>query len=78
MASSYEEKTQQYVTSQWTNGCPMCGNRSWGVGEPYELSAFSAQGNGMSRAVMPVIPVVCSACSYLGLIAALPSGLMNA
>lgn len=74
--AQYEQQTQEYVTTKWTNGCPMCGNRSWGVGQPYELSGFSPQAHSTSGPVMPVIPVVCNECSYVALIAGIHSGLV--
>jgi hypothetical protein len=75
--AQYEQQTQEYVTSKWQKGCPMCGNRTWGVGEPYELSAFSPKAHATAGAVMPVIPVVCNACSYVALIAGIHSGLVT-
>jgi hypothetical protein len=75
--AEYEKQTQEYVTSKWTKGCPMCGNRGWGVGDPFELSAFAPKAHTGISAVMPVIPVMCTSCSYVALIAGLPSGLVT-
>lgn len=68
------DKLNNYINQKWAKGCPICGEKSWGV--DYKLQVFiPGNEDGSIELEMgdkfPVTLLTCDNCSYVAMLSPL-------
>jgi hypothetical protein len=74
------EKAIEWLKGHWKDdqGCPICGNTSWGVSdELVEIRPFKGGGMALGGSVYPLFAATCNTCGHTLLFNAVVAGLLK-